>query len=139
MRGFILVELLVVIVIIGIIGSVVTPPMINTIQQYLERGASSSLQLLAAAERVYQMSYGVFIPFTPGTVTNVATINTVLRTDIVADSWNYAIAGSDGSTFTVTATRAAGPFAGASPCVYTISDADAPGAAPTSGGPPCLN
>jgi prepilin-type N-terminal cleavage/methylation domain-containing protein len=129
-KGFTLVEVIIVVIIVGILVSFALPPFMVTKERALDSEATSVLGLIRDADRAYRMEQSTFYP-AAGTDTVISTINTNLRLSIpTTSSWNYSVA----STGIITATRTTGPR---TPRVWTVS-AVAAGTDPTCAGAGCL-
>ncbi len=108
-KGFTLVEILVVLVIIGILVALALPNFTTTKEKTLDREAKATLALMRAAERIYKMEVGVnYYPYDSYTSTNnISLINTNLRLSLSATAfpnWSYSI-NNVSSTGTGLATR----------------------------------
>lgn len=102
-RGFTLMELIVVVLIIGILATLTTPLFFKTRLKGLTKVAVSILQSIRAAERAYRSALPHYFPAS-GAITDVAAINSNLSTDFVDDGyWDYSITNPGGS-FTASAT-----------------------------------
>ena len=109
-RGFTLVELIIVIIIIGILASIAIPQYMNAVERARIGKAKSALGMIIKAEKMYIADKNAFS-------TDVAAGGTldkyVEMADIAGDpDWGYAIAGAE-AAYTATATRSgAGTHAG---------------------------
>lgn len=104
-KGFTLIEILVVIVIIGILVALALSSFGVTKERAMDKEAKANLRLIQAAEKIYRLEMAYYFP--PGTsTTDVDSINTNLKlrlpTPPKAISWNYNV---DASGQQIKATR----------------------------------
>ena len=104
-KGFTLIELLVVLIIVGILTGLAIPGFTKTREKALDKEAQVSLNLIQAAEKMYNAKYSGYYPGTGITETLLSNINSNLQLDLVAGSWAYSILGA-GTDFTANAARA---------------------------------
>lgn len=109
-KGFTLIEVLVVLVIVGVLAAIALPNFNVMQEKTLDREAKASLALIRAAERVYRMEAGTnYYPYDSYTSTNnVSLINTNLRLSlptVASPKWSYSINNAT-STGIAQATRA---------------------------------
>jgi prepilin-type N-terminal cleavage/methylation domain-containing protein len=114
--GFTLVELLVVIVIIALLASIAIPTYIKTVEGVRDKAAISSLQLIRAGEKIYQLEVGFYYPFS-GTIDSIANINDNLNLDLDPDYdddptrlWDYYIDWYSATDFEAKAQRMNAPL-----------------------------
>lgn len=117
-RGFTLLELVVVIVVIGILATIAIPNYNKAKERALSKEAIASLKFIAGAEEMYEGEKDNY--YFPVPSSNTADINRNLKLQLNTANWDYAITNAD--TFTITADRVSGPY---SACVYTITKAGA--------------
>ena len=106
-RGFTLVEMLIVIIIIGILAALGFPQFGKTKEHALGKEAIANLKLIAAAEKIYRMEAVTSYYPSLGIVNNISTINTNLKLSLPSGTtrnWDYSITGG-AATFTAIAAR----------------------------------
>lgn len=113
--SFTMIELVVVMIVLGILGTVGYSHYANTYEKALKNEAQAHLLVLQAAERVYRQENGNFIA-----CANTAACNGVLNVGLSGTRWDYRVTVA-GATFTAVATRVSGSYAG---CTQTITQAD---------------
>ena len=103
-KGFSLVEIIIVVIIIGILVTFAMPQFVKTKERTLDREAQANLKLIQSAERIYRMEKGVFYP--PSASTGViANINSYLRLSLPASGTNWGYAVDSTGSGNATATR----------------------------------
>ena len=110
-KGFTLLELIVVIMIVGICLGFIIPSFMNSLEQTKAQAAQNNLYAIAAAEQKYYEDYGVYCTITTGNVANCGDIakdlNGNLHLSIFSnDPFTYSCAVS-GSYYSCTATDTA--------------------------------
>ncbi|MCX5705551.1 MAG: prepilin-type N-terminal cleavage/methylation domain-containing protein [Candidatus Omnitrophica bacterium] len=98
--GFTLIELLIVIVIILILAAIFTPMMSKVKVKSLDKEAISSLKLIAAAEKIYRMEQGFYVPGANEVALNP---NLKLLLPTADPNWEYKVDGTTPSAFTAKA------------------------------------
>jgi len=104
-KGFTLVEILVVLVVIGILVALALSSFGVTKERAMDKEAKANLRLVQAAEKIYKLEMAHYFP--PGTSTSdVSLINSNLKLRLPAPpktiSWNYNV---DASSQQIKATR----------------------------------
>lgn len=99
-KGWTLIEFLVVLIIIGILAGLAIPNFTRTRERALDKEAQTALRLIQAAERVYQSKYDTYWP-----APTLADINTNLKLDLASSSWNFTVPSATVTVFTANATR----------------------------------
>lgn len=119
-KGFTLVELIIVIVIIGILATFAMPQFASTKERTLDKEAQANLKLIQAAEKIYRMEMATYYPDCPpcGSTSTITDINDKLKLSLPASSanWIYTVSTTGSSIGSATATRV-----GAGARVWTIS------------------
>ncbi len=102
-KGFNMMELLVVCIIVGILASIAIVKMQGPKEEALTKEAKSNLKLIAAAEKVYRLEIGDYVA-----ASNEGQINDRLRLRLPASanrSWRYRVTKPSAQTFNATAVR----------------------------------
>ena len=117
MRGFSLLEIIVVIVVAGILATLAVTQYSPVRERAIAREAIAALRLIAAAERIYRLELGGYYPpLAASPKTDIAQINRDLQLLINENNWDYNITRTSADTFTASAARPSG-------CLYTIDQA----------------
>ncbi len=135
-KGFTLMELMVVVIIIGVIAAFAIPNYGKSIQKAHERDMLAQLTSIHAANLLFRSYDGVYWD-TAGVLKNMAEINTALSINIIANSGTgYTYISTGGATYTATAGWDAytlqvteGPISSTNPCCATnncLAVADCP-------------
>ena len=112
-KGFTLLELMLVVVIVGIIATFAIPGYLGVRQRAEGRQASTQLRLIRTAERVGYLESDSYV----GCI-GFALCNTALDLDLPNDGWAYSVTVIGGPGFLATAAKGG--------CSYTIGQTSAP-------------
>ncbi|MFA6384470.1 MAG: prepilin-type N-terminal cleavage/methylation domain-containing protein [Candidatus Omnitrophota bacterium] len=103
-RGFTLMELVIVVIIIGILITLAIVQFGGPTEIALDKEARANLKLIAAAEKIYRMEIGTYVK-----ANNESQINERLRLLLPATGnkkWEYkVVTDNDNTTFTINGTR----------------------------------
>ncbi|MBI3318442.1 MAG: prepilin-type N-terminal cleavage/methylation domain-containing protein [Candidatus Omnitrophica bacterium] len=98
-RGFTLLELLVVVIVIGVLASVALPNYNRMIEKTRVRDAQGTLNMIFQAERVYRLDNASY-----GTLAQLIAGNYLPDPNVSAD-WTYATSSATATAFQADATR----------------------------------
>ncbi|MBI5149669.1 MAG: prepilin-type N-terminal cleavage/methylation domain-containing protein [Candidatus Omnitrophica bacterium] len=126
-KGFTLIELMVVIVIVGIIAAFGIPSYTKSIQKSHERDMAAQLTAVHAANLLYRSYNGKYWD-TAASSKNMAEINSALSLNIIANDGTTYDYNSDGNVFTAAATWSAytlkvtqAAIGATNPCCVTLN------------------
>ena len=104
-KGFTIIELMIVLVIIGVLASLAIPGFLRTKERALDKEAQIGLNFIAAGEKIYRVKTGSYYPLSG--IVNKSDIEDNLQLDLSSSAWEYSIDGlsSGGVNFNATALR----------------------------------
>jgi type IV pilus assembly protein PilE len=107
-KGFTLIELIVVVIIIAILASFAVPQYITSIERAKKAKAENALGIIAQAEKMYRAENDTYVNFASGAAD--ATLGSYVELDEVDNDtdWNYQVTGATTTAFLATATRSGG-------------------------------
>ncbi|MCF7874251.1 MAG: prepilin-type N-terminal cleavage/methylation domain-containing protein [Candidatus Omnitrophica bacterium] len=107
-KGFTLIELIVVVIVIAILASFAVPQYITSIERAKKAKAENALGIIAQAEKMYRAENDTYVNFASGAAD--ATLGSYVELDEVDNDtdWNYQVTGATTTAFTATATRSGG-------------------------------
>jgi len=123
-RGFTLIELILVVVILLILASIAMPNFVKAKSKTEQREAVANLQLIAAEEKMYYADFADYISCncsTPATCASASGCNALFRLMLNTQNWNYTVTVSGGAgarTANITARAKTGS------CLYTLLSGD---------------
>lgn len=114
-KGFTLIELIIVVIVIGILATVAVPQYLRAVERAKGGKARHALGVIAQAEKMYRADNDTYIVAAAGGL-DAALGTYVEMADIDTDStggdWSCVVGAATSSTFTATCTRRAGPNVG---------------------------
>ena len=78
-KGYTLIEILVVLVIIGTLAALAWPNYMAIKEKSLNREAQANLALIRAAEKIYRMEQGFYYPSPAAAISTISDINSFLK------------------------------------------------------------
>ncbi len=114
-KGFTLIELIIVVIVIGILATVAVPQYLKAVERAKGGKARHALGVIAQAEKMYRADNDAYVDAAKAALNNAAGLGAYVEmADISGDGdWDCAVTGASATAFLATCTRAAGtPNAG---------------------------
>jgi prepilin-type N-terminal cleavage/methylation domain-containing protein len=95
-KGYTLIEILVVLVIIGTLAALAWPNYMAIKEKSLNREAKANLALIRAAEKIYRMEQGFYYPYSGPPASIISDINSFLKLSLpesIGISWSITVDG----------------------------------------------
>ena len=91
-KGFTLLELLIVVIIVGILASIAVPQFLNAVEKSRVAKAKANAGLIAHAEKMYHGEHDTYVNITTAKSANNKLGNYVELSQVDADQdWNYTV------------------------------------------------
>lgn len=85
-KGFTLIEILIVVIILGILAAIVIPQFTNASEDARKSSVASQLQTLRSAVELYKLQHGDSYPTSDGSITSAWAWDSLLQTTLSYDS-----------------------------------------------------
>lgn len=113
-KGFTLIELIIVIIILGILAAIAIPNYTNSIERRRGEACINNIRVILSAEKIFYIKNQIYAPDTGGTINGINGINNQLNIDIQDNNFTYTI--DNGVTqvanLVMRGTRVSGPYPG---------------------------
>ena len=124
-KGFTLIELITVIIIVAILAALALPQYVRTIERGHVTTAKSALDSIRKAEGMYHALTSTYVDcasFVSGSCPDMQTEVQELSAIETPGEWTYTVGNSTTSTFTASATRIRGNFMTAGTNIITVDE-----------------
>ena len=89
-KGFTILEILMVLVLLGVLTTIAVPMFIKTIKTSRQREVFALLKLIEQAQKIYRLENNSYYPQT-GSQTNISDINHNLSLDLNEQYWDFTV------------------------------------------------
>lgn len=108
-KGFTLLELIIVVIIIGVLAGIAIPQYLNAVEKAKVSKAKANLVVMNQAERFYHAEQSIYTT----TLTELEAVLQGVEGTVTSDpDWTYSIPTATATQFTVQASRNAGTYTG---------------------------
>ncbi|MDD3297145.1 MAG: prepilin-type N-terminal cleavage/methylation domain-containing protein [Candidatus Omnitrophica bacterium] len=113
-KGFTLLELLIVVIVVGILATIAIPQFLTSVEKARVAKAKNALGLISHAEKMYRAENDEYVALEVSGDDDTALDNYIELDQIRNDNdWNYVVTSTEATIFTITATKEGGAYAGA--------------------------
>ncbi|MBU1112830.1 MAG: prepilin-type N-terminal cleavage/methylation domain-containing protein [Candidatus Omnitrophica bacterium] len=117
-KGFTLLELLIVVIVIGILATIAIPQFLNAVEKARVAKAKSALGLISHAEKMYRAERDTYVAAADGAVDSVLGNYVELKQIDLDQDWDYNVTISGTDNYTATATKNSSSSHGGQSVIY---------------------